>query len=82
VPFLTLPLGFRVVFEKPTFVTCYDPIKKIWSSMLTVLFDALFDRHSNFLNNLCTHLSHIQILYNNLVDLTFINIEFIGDHSN
>jgi hypothetical protein len=30
VPILTLPLGFRFVFEKPTFITCYDLIKKIW----------------------------------------------------
>jgi hypothetical protein len=29
VPFLTLLLDFRVIFKKSTFVTCYDPIKKI-----------------------------------------------------
>jgi hypothetical protein len=28
--FLTRPLGFRVIFEKPSFIACYDPIKKMW----------------------------------------------------
>jgi hypothetical protein len=32
VPFLTLPLGVRVVFEKPTFVTFYDRSEKAWFS--------------------------------------------------
>jgi hypothetical protein len=32
VPFLTLPHGFAVVFENSTFVTLYDPSKKIWFS--------------------------------------------------
>jgi hypothetical protein len=27
VPFDILPFGFRVVFEKPTIVTSYEPIK-------------------------------------------------------
>jgi hypothetical protein len=89
VPSITLPLGFWVVFEKLTFVTCYEPIKKICFS-----FDAFkhfcrrFDS-TNFLiviqmfwNHLCTHCSRVQILCKNLVDRTFINIEFIGDHSN
>jgi hypothetical protein len=33
ISFLTLPLGFRVKMGRPTFFTCYDPIKKIWISL-------------------------------------------------
>jgi hypothetical protein len=32
VQFLILPLGFRVIFEKATFVTYYNPFKVIWFS--------------------------------------------------
>jgi hypothetical protein len=39
------------------------------------------NRHLNFLQNLCTH-SHFQILCNNLVNCTFINMKLIGDHLN
>jgi hypothetical protein len=35
-----------------------------------------------FWNHLCTHFSYVQILCNNLVIRTFINIKFIGNHSN
>jgi hypothetical protein len=35
-----------------------------------------------FWNHLCTYCSHVQILCNNLVDCTLINIKFNGDHSN
>jgi hypothetical protein len=35
-----------------------------------------------FWKYLCARSSHVQILCNNLVDRTFINIKFIGDHSN
>jgi hypothetical protein len=44
---------FQVIFEKPTFATCYDPIKKMWRSfgqafLRTLRLDALFDNHSHF----------------------------------
>jgi hypothetical protein len=88
VSFLTLPLGFRVLFEKPTFVTCYDPIKKIWffravqAFLSTLRFDVLFDR-SIFFGTIFTHIFLMfKSLCNNFVDSTFINIKFIGDHSN
>jgi hypothetical protein len=50
--------------------------------LLTLRFDGHFDRHSNFWNYLCTQFSHVQILCNNLVDHTFVNILFNDDHWN
>jgi hypothetical protein len=72
VPFL------RVIFEKPTFVTSYSPIKKIWLNFQPFKH---FWRHSFrraffycrsffFQTNLCTHCSRVQIFCDNLVDRT------------
>jgi hypothetical protein len=54
---LTLPLGFTAIFGKPTFVTCYDPIKKIWFS---------FEPFKNF----CRHFVSTRFL---IVILFFFN---------
>jgi hypothetical protein len=87
-PFFTLPLGFRVIFENPNFITCYGPIKKIWFSFepfkhfCYTSIEHLFLSSFNFLERLCTQFFHFQILCNNLVDSTFFNIKFIDDHSN
>jgi hypothetical protein len=88
VPFRTLPHGFRIIFEKSTFVTCYEPIKRMfsfepfkhfyWHSVSTRLLIVI----QISLNNLCTQFSHVQILCNILLDGTFVNIQFIGDRSN
>jgi hypothetical protein len=83
VPFLTLSLGFRVIFKKPTFITSYDPIKKIWFSFKPFKYLCWYTALiliQIFMNHLCTHFSHDLILCNSLVDWTFV--KFIGVHSN
>jgi hypothetical protein len=35
VPFLTVPLGFRVIIQNPTFVSYHDSIQKIWFNFET-----------------------------------------------
>jgi hypothetical protein len=62
VSFLTLPLGFRVIFEKSSFITCYDPIKKIWFGIepLKHFYQHFVSTHfliviQIFWNHLCTH---------------------------
>lgn len=88
-PFLTLHLGFKVIFEKPTFIACCEQIKEIWFRFEPFKH---FSRHfvpirfliviQIFWNHLCTHFSHNKILRNNLVDSTLINIMLIGYNSN
>jgi hypothetical protein len=82
-------LGFRVIFEKPTFVTCSDPIKKIWFSFESFKHFCRHFASTSFLivipifwNHIFTQFGHVQILFNNFVDRTFINIKLIGNHSN
>jgi hypothetical protein len=58
----------------------------VWSRS-SISTDASFRRAfliviQMFWNYLCTHIYHVQILCNNLVDRTFIHIKFIIDHSN
>jgi hypothetical protein len=89
VPFFTLPLDFRVMFENLSFITYYEPIKKI--CFIFEPFKHLY-RHfvstpfliviQIFWNQLWIHFPHVQILCNSLVDLTFINVKFISDHLN
>jgi hypothetical protein len=69
VPILALPLGFRVIFEKPTFVTCYDPIRNIWFSFEQFkrfcrhfISTGLFIIIQIFRNHHRTQFPHIQIL--------------------
>jgi hypothetical protein len=88
-PFHAVPVGFRVIFKKTTFSTCYDQITKVWFSCKlssisanTSFWHAFFVIIQNFWYHLCTHFSHVWILCNNLVDHTCINVKFIGDHSN
>jgi hypothetical protein len=76
---------FQGLFEKPTFFTCYGPIKKNLVQFRAVeafLLTRFLIIIQIFWNNVCTHFFHVQISCNNLVDLTFVNMKFISDHSN
>ena len=88
VPPRTLSFGFGIALENPRFITCYDVFEKLSiistpsrSSRHTFLRSSFCSLVSFFWNQLCTNLSHTQLLGQNVVDGSVTQIQLTDDHS-